>query len=118
MLIQFSSPQEIYIPSLFLNAAADPSLAPLLGKAGQGRADIVIQNELGFQAIAFGNHEFDLGTPLVRFLLAPDGAYPGTKFPYLSSNLNFAPDTSLAPLDIALRHEINFVGSRTQCSPV
>jgi 2',3'-cyclic-nucleotide 2'-phosphodiesterase / 3'-nucleotidase / 5'-nucleotidase len=89
---------DAYIPSLFLDAAADPSLAPLLGKEGQGRADIVIQNELGFQAIAFGNHEFDLGTGLVKSLLSPDGAYRGANFPYLSSNLNFAPDTNLAPL--------------------
>ena len=89
---------DAYIPSPFLNAAEDPSLAPLLGKEGRGRADIVIQNELGFQAIAFGNHEFDLGTPFVRSLIASDGAYPGAKFPYLSSNLNFATDSNLSSL--------------------
>ncbi|MBW4671526.1 MAG: choice-of-anchor I family protein [Cyanomargarita calcarea GSE-NOS-MK-12-04C] len=109
---------DAYIPSLFLNAAADPSLAPLVGKAGEGRADIVIQNELGFQAIAFGNHEFDLGTPLVKSLLAPDGAYPGAKFPYLSSNLNFAPDTNLAPLVTADGQEASTIPNKIAKSTV
>jgi 2',3'-cyclic-nucleotide 2'-phosphodiesterase/3'-nucleotidase/5'-nucleotidase len=109
---------DAYIPSLFLNAAADASLAPLLGKAGQGRADIVIQNELGFQAIAFGNHEFDLGTGLIRNVLAPDGAYPGAKFPYLSSNLNFAPDTNLASLVTADGQEASTIPGKIAKSTV
>ena len=29
----------------------------------------LIQNELGFQAIALGNHEFDLGTALLADLI-------------------------------------------------
>jgi 2',3'-cyclic-nucleotide 2'-phosphodiesterase (5'-nucleotidase family) len=109
---------DAYIPSLFLNAAADPSLNTLLGKAGQGRADIAVQNELGFQAIAFGNHEFDLGTPFVRSLLSPDGAYPGAKFPYLSSNLNFAPDTNLAPLVTADGQEASTIPNKIAKSTV
>lgn len=109
---------DAYIPGLFLNAAADPSLAPLLGKEGRGRADIIIQNELGFQAIAFGNHEFDLGTGLVKDLLAPDGAYPGAKFPYLSANLNFAPDTNLAPLVTADGQEASNIPGKIAKSTV
>ena len=89
---------DAYIPGLFLDASGDPSLAPLLGKEGRGRGDIIIQNELGFQAIAFGNHEFDLGTELVRSVIAPDAAYPGANFPYLSANLDFSTDTNLANL--------------------
>jgi 2',3'-cyclic-nucleotide 2'-phosphodiesterase (5'-nucleotidase family) len=70
---------------------------------GQGQADILIQNELGFQAIAFGNHEFDLGTGTVADLIAPDpdSNYPGALFPYLSSNLDFSTDENLAPLEVA-----------------
>ncbi|MEA5512648.1 choice-of-anchor I family protein [Nodularia sp. UHCC 0506] len=89
---------DAYIPGLLLDASADPSLAPLLGTEGRGRADIIIQNELGFQAIAFGNHEFDSGTGFINSVIAPDGTYPGANFPYLSANLNFAPNTDLAPL--------------------
>ncbi len=109
---------DAYIPGLFLNAAADPSLAPLLGKQGRGKADIIIQNELGFQAIAFGNHEFDLGTGLVKDLLAPNGDYPGAKFPYLSANLNFAPDTNLAPLVTADGQEASDIPGKIAKSTV
>ena len=50
------------IPGLFFSASEDAF-------GGAGRADILIQNELGFQAIAFGNHEFDQGTDLLRDLI-------------------------------------------------
>ncbi|NJL61354.1 MAG: DUF4114 domain-containing protein [Methylacidiphilales bacterium] len=109
---------DAYIPGLFLDAAKDPSLAPLLGKEGQGRADIIIQNELGFQAIAFGNHEFDLGTGVVKSVLAVDGAYPGAKFPYLSSNLNFAPDANLAGLVTADGQEASTIPNKIAKSTV
>jgi predicted extracellular nuclease/2',3'-cyclic-nucleotide 2'-phosphodiesterase (5'-nucleotidase family) len=86
---------DAYIPGLFLDASQ-----AIYG--GRGRADILIQNELDVQAIAFGNHEFDLGTTLVRDLIAGSSTstppFPGTAFPYLSSNLNFSTDTNLASL--------------------
>ncbi|NUM44374.1 MAG: bifunctional metallophosphatase/5'-nucleotidase [Anaerolineales bacterium] len=85
-----------YIPGPFLNAGADPSLASLLGSVGAGRADIVIINAMGFQAAAFGNHEFDLGPATVQSLIGASGAYPGTQFPYLSSNLDFSAESTLA----------------------
>ncbi len=92
---------DAYIPGLFFSASADSSLQPLLGKVGAGRADIVIQNKLGFQAITFGNHEFDFGTASVKSLLAVDGAYVGAQFPYLSANLDFSPNADLNPLVVA-----------------
>ena len=82
---------DAYIPGVFLNAST-----PVFG--GAGRGDILIQNALGFQAIAFGNHEFDLGTALVRDLIAGDETFAGTAFPYLSSNLDFSTDANLADL--------------------
>lgn len=89
-----------YIPGPFFNAAGDP-LAGLNGVGG--RADIVLLNALGIQASALGNHEFDAGTAHVRSLLLRDAAvgYSGTLFPYLSANLNFAPDSNLANLVVA-----------------
>jgi predicted extracellular nuclease/2',3'-cyclic-nucleotide 2'-phosphodiesterase (5'-nucleotidase family) len=89
------------IPGLFYEASR-----PVFGS--RGIADIQIQNELGVQAIAFGNHEFDFGTKAIADLIS--GAAPGsilgadfggTNFPYLSTNLNFATDPNLAPLAIA-----------------
>ena len=89
------------IPGLFFSASAEAF-------GGAGRADILIQNELGVQAIAFGNHEFDLGTELIRDLVnggeddpeTPDvnESFAGAQFPYLSSNLDFSTDENLADL--------------------
>ncbi|MGG6297453.1 bifunctional metallophosphatase/5'-nucleotidase [Leptolyngbya sp. AN02str] len=87
---------DAYIPSPFFFASETVFGA-------QGRADILIQNALGFQAIAFGNHEFDLGTGVVASLIQPDAAsgYAGALFPYLSSNLDFSTDSALAGLVVA-----------------
>ncbi len=87
-----------YIPGPFFSAASDPSLRSVLGREGAGRADIVILNEIGFQASAFGNHEFDLGPSTVQSLIAADREYRGTQFPYLSANLDFSRDSSLRGL--------------------
>ena len=84
-----------YVPGPFMNAAADPA-APYGGVKGRG--DVAMLNAIGVQAAAFGNHEFDGGTALVASLLRPDAGadYAGTAFPYLSANLDFAPDGNLA----------------------
>jgi len=50
-----------YIPGPRFNASGGPALAPLLGTADVGRADIDFLNALGVQASALGNHELDLG---------------------------------------------------------
>ena len=92
---------DAFIPGLVYEASEET-----LG--GAGRADILIQNELGFDAIALGNHEFDNGTAELAGLIASveddpstpdvDESYEGTAFPYLSSNLDFSTDPNLAPL--------------------
>lgn len=91
---------DAYIPGVFFNASGDAF-------GGAGRGDILIQNALGFQAIAFGNHEFDQGTARVADLIgggtddpatAVDESFAGTAFPYLSSNLDFSTDANLAGL--------------------
>ncbi|MEL7504429.1 MAG: choice-of-anchor I family protein [Cyanobacteria bacterium J06554_6] len=89
------------LPGLFFSASEE-----VFG--GQGRADILIQNELGFEAIALGNHEFDLGTGLLSDLIAGaeddpttpdvDESFVGAQFPYLSANLDFSTDDNLADL--------------------
>lgn len=98
------------IPGLFFDASE-----AVFGS--QGIADIQIQNELGVQAIALGNHEFDLGTGLLVGLIngsapgdfsaltsgtALDGQdFTGAAFPYLSANLDYSTDPNLAPLEAA-----------------
>ncbi|MEM1171114.1 MAG: bifunctional metallophosphatase/5'-nucleotidase [Cyanobacteria bacterium P01_H01_bin.35] len=95
---------DIYIPGPFFNASDG-----VYGEAGIG--DILINNALGFEAIAFGNHEFDLGTGTIANLLAANpeitgpgisaDGFLGTQFPYLSTNLDFSNDESLANFVVA-----------------
>ena len=91
---------DAYIPGPFFSASDEAFGA-------SGRGDILIQNELGFEAIAFGNHEFDFGTGTIADLISADedDDYPGTAFPYLSSNLDFSTDEDLAPLVVEDRQE-------------
>jgi glycerophosphoryl diester phosphodiesterase len=108
-----------YIPSPFLFAASDPLLnGTAVGKAGIGRADIEILNQFGIQAAAFGNHEFDLGTREVQGLILPDGAYRGTQFPYLSSNLDFSTDSNLSGLVTANGQEASTIPNKIAESTV
>ncbi|MBD2652828.1 choice-of-anchor I family protein [Synechocystis sp. FACHB-383] len=104
---------DAYIPGLFFSASQD-----IFG--GVGRADILIQNELGFQAIAFGNHEFDLGTALIADLIGGDPAdnFPGANFPYLSSNLDFSTDGNLTPLLTADGQEASTIPGKIAASTV
>jgi uncharacterized protein len=100
---------DAFIPGLFYDASG-----PVFGS--RGIADIQIQNELGIQAISFGNHEFDFGTESLAQLI--DGSAPGdfsvlsgtdldgldftgAAFPYLSTNLDFFTDINLGPLAVA-----------------
>lgn len=85
-----------YIVGPFMNASADPAVSNLC-RMIKGRGDVLILNAIGIQAAAFGNHEFDDNTALVKSLLRPDGAvgYPGTAFPYLSANMVFTIDSNL-----------------------
>jgi 2',3'-cyclic-nucleotide 2'-phosphodiesterase (5'-nucleotidase family) len=82
---------DAYIPGAFFSASDEAF-------GGVGRGDILIQNELGFQAIAFGNHEFDRGTGVVADVITPSQGYAGAQFPYLSANLDFSTDENLAGL--------------------
>lgn len=98
----FLSSGDNYIPGSFFNASADPSLQEELGVPSAGRGDIEILNQLGLDASAFGNHDFDQGTAKVLNLIAPETAgaqtWRGAQFPYLSANMDFSADANLASL--------------------
>jgi 2',3'-cyclic-nucleotide 2'-phosphodiesterase (5'-nucleotidase family) len=89
----FLSSGDVFIPSSFYSASAI-----VYGAVGIG--DILIQNAMGLQASALGNHEFDSGTQNLARLIGGDATvnFTGTNFPYLSCNLNFAPDAFMNPL--------------------
>ncbi len=109
-----------FIPSPFLNAQGDPSLAEPLREAyaallgvpveqlpeltqDLGRVDMAVLSAIGVQASALGNHEFDLGTTVlanaIDFAAGDDGVTAiGPLFPYLSANLDFSGDAALSRL--------------------
>ncbi len=91
---------DAWLPGVFFNAGGDPAMnnIPAVGAASQGRADIAMLNEMGFHAASFGNHEFDNGTREISNILRASGAWSGTKFPYLSANLDFSQNGDLSSL--------------------
>jgi 2',3'-cyclic-nucleotide 2'-phosphodiesterase (5'-nucleotidase family) len=95
---------DTYIPGPWLVGGSDPSLngIPGIGTTAIGRPDIAILNALGTNASALGNHEFDLGSPVLAGAIAASGtgatAYPGAQFPFITTNLTFAADSALRGL--------------------
>ncbi|MEM1369922.1 MAG: 5'-nucleotidase C-terminal domain-containing protein [Cyanobacteria bacterium P01_H01_bin.15] len=84
-----------YIPSPFYSASADQSFEDRFSRTS-GRADIEILNQIGIQASALGNHEFDQGPTQLKNLIASKDKYPGTNFPYISANLQFDESSPLS----------------------
>jgi predicted extracellular nuclease/2',3'-cyclic-nucleotide 2'-phosphodiesterase (5'-nucleotidase family) len=108
---------DVYISGPFFGTSADIyQLASNGNPVGQGGlADILIQNELGWNAASVGNHEFTTGAAGFFSLLAPNpnwvngslggtgigtGGYPGAQFPYLANNLDYGAATLPAGLTV------------------
>ena len=87
-----------WIPGPEYNVAGDSALDAVLGKAGAGRAHVAWLNALGVQASAVGNHDLDMGTAEFAGLLSQGEGWNGAAFPYLSTNLDFAPDEATAKI--------------------
>lgn len=99
---------DVYISSPFFNASRDIYDNATTGnpQADQGGiADILINNELGWDVASVGNHEFSGGAGSFLNLVAPNpnwvngqnggvgigpGGYPGAAFPYLANNLDYS----------------------------
>ena len=82
--------------SLLLNAG-DVFSGTLYFNVFEGEADMDLLNLLGFDAMVFGNHEFDLGS-------SPDGHaalknfIEGSNYPFLGTNTDFSGDKLLSSL--------------------
>jgi len=89
-----------FIPGPWLVAGADPSLSAVaaVGSAGLARPDFAIMNLFGTNVSALGNHEFDLGSPVLSSGFAASGAWKGAQFPFITANLDFSADSSLRGL--------------------
>ncbi|MFB3161517.1 5'-nucleotidase C-terminal domain-containing protein [Neobacillus sp. 179-J 1A1 HS] len=77
--------------SLLLNAG-DVFSGTLYFRQYSGLADLYFMNQLGFDAMTLGNHEFDKDSAtLANFIKQAE-------FPIVSSNVNMAQDADLGPL--------------------
>lgn len=78
--------------------AGDVFSGTLYFNAFEGAADLDFMNLLQYDAMTFGNHEFDLGASaeghaeLAEFV-------GGADFPFVAANVNFAADANLSPLE-------------------
>ena len=78
-----------------LNAATGSTIAPGVN-IPIGAVDIGIHNVIGVEASALGNHEFDLGSRVLRNSLAPNlgaAGYVGANFVSISANLVVGPSS-------------------------
>lgn len=78
-------------PGSLLLHAGDAFTGTLYFNEFQGKADLAMMNLMKFDAMTFGNHEFDLGSSaqghqkLVDFI-------KGAQFPFVSANVDFSND--------------------------
>ncbi|WP_346235365.1 choice-of-anchor I family protein [Lysinibacillus telephonicus] len=78
-------------PSSLLLNAGDVFSGTLYFNEFQGQADLAFMNLMKYDAMTFGNHEFDLGSSdeghqgLIDFI-------KGAQFPFVSSNVDFSKD--------------------------
>ncbi|WKA26142.1 choice-of-anchor I family protein [Bradyrhizobium roseum] len=99
-----------FLAGPFLSAGTDPSVRAAINAASGSTiaagvnvpiaaADISILNAIGVEASTIGNHEFDLGSRVLRDSFTPGSVagYSGANFVYLSSNLDFSGDADLNP---------------------
>ncbi|WP_431811226.1 5'-nucleotidase C-terminal domain-containing protein [Lysinibacillus sp. FW12] len=63
----------------------------------QGQADLKLLNEIGFDAMVFGNHEFDLGGSNEGHQALADFV-KGAKFPFVDANTDFSADDKFTGL--------------------
>lgn len=84
-------------PNNVLLDAGDVFSGTLFFNEFYGQTDLKIMNYLGYDAMTFGNHEFDLGlskdghNKLVDFI-------KGAKFPFVSANVDFSKDEKFTGL--------------------
>ena len=79
-------------PNALLLDAGDVFSGTLYFNEYLGQADLRFMNLVGYDAMTFGNHEFDLGTkPLADFIAK-------AQFPFVSANVNFTSDENIKGL--------------------
>lgn len=88
---------DIIIPGPRFYAAENSAVRSLTGSNEPGHLDIAFANAFGVDAAGFGNHEFDQGPgELFDAAFSSESnsgvTFPGSNFPWLSSNIDFSAD--------------------------
>ncbi|MFS0775240.1 5'-nucleotidase C-terminal domain-containing protein [Neobacillus sp. 3P2-tot-E-2] len=78
-------------PGSLLLHAGDAFTGTLFFNEFQGKADLDIMNLMKFDAMTFGNHEFDLGSSAQGHQKLAD-FIKGAQFPFVSANVDFSND--------------------------
>ena len=76
-------------PDALLLDAGDVFSGSLYFNEFEGLADLEFMNLAGYDAMTFGNHEFDVGTKVLANFVKK------ASFPFVSSNVNFTKDANL-----------------------
>ena len=63
----------------------------------EGQADLALMNYMQYDAMVFGNHEFDLGSSAEGHSALAEFV-GGADFPMLGANIDFSGDSNMAPL--------------------
>lgn len=88
-----------YVAGPLYQASNDPAMADFIGASGVGRGEIAFLNAMNVDVSAVGNHDLDGGTEEFAGIIQPDGSgWSGSRFPWLSANLDFSKDPHLAGL--------------------
>ena len=104
---------DLFLPGPFLAAGTDLSIKGVLNQVSGstislspgvnipiGAVDVQIMNQIGVELSTIGNHEFDLGSRVLRDAISPNlgaAGYVGANYAYLSANLDFSGDADLNP---------------------
>ena len=83
--------REAYENTLLLDAG-DVFSGDLYFNKYQGEADLAFMNYIGYDAMTFGNHEFDLGSSTSGHQALAD-FIEGAEFPLVSANVDFSNDS-------------------------
>jgi 2',3'-cyclic-nucleotide 2'-phosphodiesterase / 3'-nucleotidase / 5'-nucleotidase len=78
-------------PNSLLLHAGDAFTGTLYFNKFHGEADLALMNLMGFDAMTFGNHEFDLGSSNEGHQALAD-FIKGAQFPFVSANVDFSKD--------------------------
>lgn len=84
-------------PNNLLLDAGDVFSGTLYFNKYEGKADLPFMNLMKYDAMTFGNHEFDLGSTANKHLSLSQFV-SGAEFPFVSANVDFSKDVNLGPL--------------------